>query len=79
MCLDSGVAPHNNPRTFASPTFEQLVDAFANGDGSGRMFGIAKMFRMFHDKFGRYPTFEEICPPGRPVIRKRPVGEQSRG
>jgi hypothetical protein len=41
--------------------FEQFVDAFVFR-GLGRP--ITKMFRMFHDVHGRYPTFAELNPPG---------------
>ena len=46
-------------------SLEQMVDVFTNGDD----WNITKMFRMFHDKAGRYPTLDELNPPGAPSLR----------
>ena len=58
--------------------FEQFVDAFASG---GLGAPITKMVRMFRDAHGRYPTFEELHPPGGPVLVPvvPPAGDKSRG
>jgi hypothetical protein len=56
--------------------FEQFVDAFASG---GLGAPITKMFRMFHDLQGRYPTFEELNPPGSLCIVVPPAGDKSHG
>jgi hypothetical protein len=45
--------------------FEQSVDRLLS-DNDRRQF--TEGFGMFHDKLGRYPTFEEVCPPDGPVI-----------
>jgi hypothetical protein len=41
--------------------FEQVFNVAVNGN-------IGPMFRYFHAKHGQYPDFDEICPPGGPVI-----------
>jgi len=30
--------------------------------------GFGDMFRMFHSRHARYPTFEDLCPPGSPSL-----------
>jgi hypothetical protein len=45
--------------------FEDAVDQLISQDGS-----IPQMLRAFHAEHGRYPTFEEMFPPGGPVIGK---------
>jgi hypothetical protein len=39
---------------------EQFIDAMVNDD----RWQLTKMFRMFHDLQGRYPTFEDLNQPG---------------
>jgi hypothetical protein len=54
--------------------FEKFVEAFASG---GLGAPIMQMFRMFHDKTGRYPTFEELHPPGSPSFMSgHPAGDK---
>jgi hypothetical protein len=43
-------------RQLGEEGLEQFIDATVNDD----RWGITKMFRMFHDGLGRYPTFEEL-------------------
>lgn len=43
--------------------FQEMVDQLVNRGGP-----ITQMLRSFHAKHGRYPTFEELCPPGGPTI-----------
>jgi len=58
---DSCTSENPFPRELMDEGFEQFVDAFVFR-GLGRP--ITKMFRMFHDVHGRYPTFAELNPPG---------------
>lgn len=50
-------------------SLQLMVDVFTNGDD----WILTKMFRMFHDKCGHYPTFEELNPPGAPVAIVGPI------
>ena len=44
--------------------FEDMVNQLINQEYSP----IAQMLRSSHAKHGRYPDFEEICPPNMPII-----------
>jgi hypothetical protein len=45
--------------------FEQVLNVTANGN-------IGSMFRTFDAEHGRYPEYEELCPPDGPVIGNVP-------
>jgi hypothetical protein len=40
--------------------FERMFNIAVNGN-------IGSMFRTFHAEHGRYPEYEELCPPGGPI------------
>lgn len=44
--------------------FERLVDDTLRQDSN-----LVDSFRMFHEKFGRYPTADEIRPESDPVMK----------
>jgi hypothetical protein len=41
--------------------FEQVFHVAVNGN-------IGSLFRTFHAEHGRYPEYEEICPPWAPTV-----------
>jgi hypothetical protein len=43
--------------------FEDMVNQLVSQDGP-----IMQMFRSFHAKHGRYPSFAELCPPNMPFV-----------
>ena len=50
-------------RGHSEEDFEDMVNQLVN-QGSP----VTQMLRSFHAEHGRYPDFEEICPPGGPVV-----------
>jgi hypothetical protein len=62
-------------RQLGEEGLERFIDAMVNDN----RWGITKMFRMFHDGLGRYPTFEELNPLDRGgpvlVLGDPPVGD----
>jgi hypothetical protein len=43
--------------------FEDMVNQLVSRDGP-----ITQMFRAFHAEHGRYPRFDELCPPDMPYV-----------
>jgi hypothetical protein len=43
--------------------FEEMVDQLVSQGGP-----VTQMLRSFHANHGRYPKFEELFPPGGPVV-----------
>jgi hypothetical protein len=46
---------------------EGLFESYCEYVLSGQS-GIVEAFRVFYEMEGRYPTFEELLPPGGPVL-----------
>jgi len=49
---------------------EGLFESYCEYVLSGQS-GIVEAFRVHHAMYGRYPTFEELFPPGGPVLLVR--------
>jgi len=64
---EGGVDASNDARRLPEgpKTREQVLDFFA-----GLEDGLAQFFEAYHVENGRYPVFEELFPPGGPVIGK---------
>jgi hypothetical protein len=43
--------------------FEEMVDQLVSQGGA-----LTDMLKSFRAEYGRYPTFEELFPPGGPVV-----------
>ena len=50
-------------RGHSEEDFEDMVNQLVNRDGP-----VTQMLRSFHAEHGRYPRFDEPCPPNMPFV-----------